>query len=54
MYRRRDIAGERGSAVVEFVLVSVLLTAMFLAVLQIGLALHVRTVLRTAWRGRAS
>lgn len=36
---------ERGSAVVEFTLVGVLLTAMFLALLQLGLALHVRNTL---------
>jgi len=40
--RTRD---ERGSAIVEFTLVSVLLTALFLALLQLGLALHVRNTL---------
>jgi Flp pilus assembly protein TadG len=36
---------ESGAAVVEFVLVGVLLIALFLGVLQIGLALHVRNTL---------
>lgn len=36
---------DRGSAVVEFTLVSVLLVGLFLAVLQIGLAIHVRNTL---------
>jgi Flp pilus assembly protein TadG len=36
---------ERGSAVVEFTLVGVLLTVLFLALLQLGLALHVRNTL---------
>ena len=36
---------DRGAAVVEFVLVGVLLTFLFLAVLQLGLALHVRNTL---------
>lgn len=34
-----------GSAVVEFTLVGVLLTVLFLALLQLGLALHVRNTL---------
>jgi Flp pilus assembly protein TadG len=34
-----------GAAVVDFVLVSVLLVALFLLVLQVGLVLHVRNVL---------
>ncbi|MBX3194570.1 MAG: pilus assembly protein [Microbacteriaceae bacterium] len=43
---------ERGSAVAEFVLVGALLTALTLAVLQLGLALHVRnTVLDAAAEG---
>lgn len=37
--------GERGSAPVEFVLVGVLLTALFLGVLQLGIDLHIRNVL---------
>lgn len=36
---------EDGSAVVDFVLVSVLVVVLFLVVLQVGLALHVRNVL---------
>lgn len=37
--------GESGSAVVDFVLVSVLVCSLFLAVFQVGLALHVRNTL---------
>ncbi|MDP9408857.1 MAG: pilus assembly protein [Actinomycetota bacterium] len=37
---------DAGSAVVEFVLVSVLLTALFLAVVQLALTLHVRSTLQ--------
>ncbi len=44
---RRPI-GDRGAAVVDFVLVSVLVLALFLAVLQLGLVLHVRNVLVSA------
>lgn len=36
---------ERGSAVVEFALVSVLLSVLFLGVLQVGFALYVRNTL---------
>jgi Flp pilus assembly protein TadG len=43
-----DRSGEAGSAVVEFALVSVLLVALFLAVLQVGVALHVRNTLVAA------
>jgi Flp pilus assembly protein TadG len=39
---------EAGSAVVEFALVSALLAAVFLAVLQVGVALHVRNTLVAA------
>lgn len=38
-------ARDTGSAVVEFVLVSVLLTTLFLGVLQLGLAMYVRNTL---------
>jgi Flp pilus assembly protein TadG len=48
MRLRRATHAEGGSAVVEFVLVSALLTGLFLAVLQLGLALHVRSVLTAA------
>ncbi len=41
----RRLRGDRGSAVVEFTLVGVLLTVLFLALLQLGLALHVRNTL---------
>jgi Flp pilus assembly protein TadG len=41
----RTLQGDRGSAVVEFTLVGVLLTVLFLALLQLGLALHVRNTL---------
>ena len=37
--------GEQGSAIVDFALVGGLLTLLFVAVLQLGLALHVRNVL---------
>lgn len=40
--------GERGSAAVEFVLVGILLTALTLAVLQLGLAVYVRNVVHDA------
>jgi len=43
---RRD--GERGAAVVEFTLVSVLLVFLFLLVMQVGLVLHARNVLVSA------
>ena len=39
------VRDDRGSAIVEFTLVGVLLTVLFLAVLQLGLALHVRNTL---------
>lgn len=43
---------DRGSAVVEFTLVGILLTFLFLALLQLGLALHVRnTLLASAAEG---
>lgn len=49
MHRLRE---ESGSAVVEFTLVGMLLTILTLAVLQLGLALHVRnTVLDAAAEG---
>jgi len=37
--------GDEGAAIVEFALVCVLLTVLFLGILQIGLALHVRNTL---------
>ncbi len=39
-----DDGGERGSAVVDFVLVSLLIVALLLAVLQVALYAHVRNV----------
>ena len=38
-------SSEKGSAIVDFALVGGLLTLLFVAVLQLGLALHVRNVL---------
>jgi Flp pilus assembly protein TadG len=45
--RRRPIrpGDDGGSAVVDFTLVGILLTFLFLALLQLGLALHVRNTL---------
>ena len=49
MLRGRD---DRVSAIVEFTLVGILLTVLFLALLQLGLALHVRnTLLASAAEG---
>ena len=45
MTARVGLHDDRGSAVVEFTLVGVLLTVLFLALLQLGLALHVRNTL---------
>ena len=43
---RRTVArSDRGSATAEFVLVGILLTVLFLALLQLGLDLHIRNVL---------
>jgi hypothetical protein len=39
---------ERGSAVVEFTLVSIVLITLFLAIVQLGLVLHVRNTLVAA------
>ena len=41
----RPAGRDRGSAVAEFTLVSALLTGLFLAVLQLGLVIHVRNTL---------
>ncbi|WP_322750873.1 MULTISPECIES: TadE/TadG family type IV pilus assembly protein [unclassified Frankia] len=38
-------AGDRGSAIVEFVLVGMLLLLLFLGVVQVGLVLHIRNTL---------
>lgn len=40
--------GDRGSSVVEFTLVSVLVTALFLGVFQLAVVLHTRNVLVSA------
>ena len=40
--------GQRGSAVVDFVLVLVVLIPLFLGILQVGLVLHVRNTLTAA------
>ena len=45
---RRRPDGDAGAAVIDFVGVSVLLLALFLLVLQLGIVLHVRTVLISA------
>ncbi len=43
--RRQLLAApDRGAAVVEFVLVGILLVALFMAILQVGLYLHMRNV----------
>ena len=42
---RRD---DRGAAVVEFTLVSILLVSLFLMILQVGLVLHTRNVMVSA------
>lgn len=46
--RRRRPTGTEGAAVVEFVLVTVLVVGLFLLVLQVGWAMHTRTVLTAA------
>ncbi|HEX5016956.1 MAG TPA: TadE/TadG family type IV pilus assembly protein [Actinomycetes bacterium] len=43
-----DGGAEDGSAVVEFVLVSVLVVVLLLALVQVGLALHIRNTLISA------
>lgn len=48
MLMSRDGKGDRGSAAVEFVLVAPLILLILLAVVQLGLALHVRTTLTSA------
>lgn len=46
--RARRARGEDGSAVVDFLLVAVLVVFLFLVVAQLGVVLHVRTVLVAA------
>jgi len=43
-----DVPADDGAAVVDFVLVTVLLVALFLMVFQVGLMFHVRTVIASA------
>lgn len=45
MRRRASCDDERGSAVVDFTLVSVLVLVLFLGVVQVALAVHVRATL---------
>lgn len=44
----RDLRDERGSSVVDFVLVGTLITVLTLAVIQLGLGVYVRNVLHDA------
>jgi Flp pilus assembly protein TadG len=46
--RRGRAAAQRGSAVVDFVLVLVVLVPLFLGILQVALVLHVRNTLTAA------
>jgi Flp pilus assembly protein TadG len=46
--RRGAVVPDEGAAVVDFVLVGALLTLLFVALLQLGLALHVRNTLTAA------
>lgn len=48
MRHGEDDGADDGAAIVEFTLVAVLLTALFLALLQFGLALYVRNTLTAA------
>lgn len=48
MTGRRRRATDRGSAVVDFVLVMVVLVPIFLGILQVALVLHVRNTLASA------
>ena len=43
-----QVGGDSGAAVVDFAMVGALLTVLFLGVLQLGLALHVRNTLTAA------
>ena len=47
-FRRRSAGGERGSAVVDFVFVMLLLLPLFFGILQLALVLHVRNTLASA------
>ena len=48
LHRRRSAARQRGSAVVDFVLVMAVLIPLFLGILQVGLVLLVRNTLANA------
>lgn len=48
MTLRRELADDRGSSPVEFVLVGTLLTVLTLAVMQLALAVYVRNVVHDA------
>lgn len=45
---RQRVFGERGAAVVDFVLVSMLVVPLFLGILQVGLFLYVRNTIAAA------
>ena len=45
---RRVVRGDRGAAVVEFTLVSILLVTLFVLIMQVGLVLHTRNVMVSA------
>ena len=45
---RADEGADEGTAVVEFVLVSILVVILLLAVVQVGMALHIRNTLISA------
>jgi Flp pilus assembly protein TadG len=47
-WRRSRADGERGAAVVDFVLVSLVLVPLFLGIMQVALVMHVRTTLASA------
>jgi Flp pilus assembly protein TadG len=46
--RRRHVRSQRGSAIVDFALVSVVLVPLFFGVLQLALVWHVKTTLTSA------
>ncbi|EMQ98124.1 TadE/TadG family type IV pilus assembly protein [Paeniglutamicibacter gangotriensis] len=48
LWRRIKVDDQRGSAVAEFVMVSALIIAVFLGILQLAFALHVRNTLMDA------
>jgi Flp pilus assembly protein TadG len=47
-YRLAQVADDSGAAPVDFVLLAGLLTLLFLMIVQLGIALHVRNVLASA------